>query len=266
MKTTATMLTLSVMASAAVAAPTATTTHNASNTGLDGSIVAGDVLSGLIAAELAGDNGWHPANPASGNSLNANGLPAFTDDRGDFSGVTGLLNDFPGPGNPTKRVRYDLPSRTNIKEIQVLTGNAGNDGRVFSTTVISTSSNGGSSFSQLGYFQSDPSGTTNNDGNPAGFPGPLGATLVEITDDQGGALAKGVTNIIFEFYAVDNTQGEMRDPFDGVNPFTGADDGLTAAFVSPLVYEIDAIRVPEPASGVLLLLGLAGLTVIGRRR
>ena len=33
----------------------------------------------------------------------------------------------------------------------------------------------------------------------------------------------------------------MRDPFDGINPFTDTDDGLTAAFVSPLVWEIDVL-------------------------
>lgn len=50
-----------------------------------------------------------------------------------------------------------------------------------------------------------------------------------------------MTNLQFNFYSVDNTLGEMRDPFDGVNPFTGVDDTLTAAFVSPLIYEIDVI-------------------------
>ena len=55
----------------------------------------------------------------------------------------------------------------------------------------------------------------------------------------------------------------MRDPFDGVNPFTGLDDTLTAAFVSPLVMEIDVFAVPEPATLGLLLLG--GLAVLRRR-
>ena len=54
----------------------------------------------------------------------------------------------------------------------------------------------------------------------------------------------------------------MRDPFDGVNPFTGFDDGLSAAFVSPLVWELDLVRVPEPTAPALFVLGLLAL---GRR-
>ena len=56
----------------------------------------------------------------------------------------------------------------------------------------------------------------------------------------------------------------MRDPYDGVNPFTGADDALSSAFVSPLIFEIDVIEVPEPAS--VLLLALGGLPFLRRRR
>jgi hypothetical protein len=59
--------------------------------------------------------------------------------------------------------------------------------------------------------------------------------------DASGPLATGVTRIEFNFYAVDNTQGQMRDPFDGINPFTDTDDFLTPAFVSPLVWEIDVL-------------------------
>jgi hypothetical protein len=74
-----------------------------------------------------------------------------------------------------------------------------------------------------------------------------------------------VTNIQFDFYAVDNNGGQYRDPFDGVNPFTSIDDGLTGAFVSPLVFEIDVIAVPEPASALLMLGGVVALTVRRRR-
>jgi hypothetical protein len=72
--------------------------------------------------------------------------------------------------------------------------------------------------------------------------------------------------LIFELYAVDNTGGQMRDPFDGVNGFTGVDDGLSAAIVSPLVWEIDAVGqvVPEPLTG--LLAGVAAVLAAVRRR
>ncbi len=234
-----------IATSTVVPAATSTTTHDVSNTGLDGLIAVDDLISGLIATELPGDNGWHPANPASGPpdfELDANGLPAFTDDIGDFSGVTGLLNDFPTLGSPTKLVQYDLPAPVAISAIHILTGNSNNDGRVFSTSEVKYSVDGGQNFLDLGYFQSDPSGSVNNNGNPGGYPGPFGSTLVEIvSDDNSTALVTGVTNLQFHLYSVDNTLGEMRDPFDGVNPFTGVDDGLTAAFVSPLVYEIDVL-------------------------
>jgi len=245
--------------SQARAAITVNTITGVGSHDLDHLIAVGDAISGLIAAELPGDQGWHGAN-----SDPADQLPAFTDDVGILaSGLTGLLNDFPGAGNPAKRIQYDLAAPTDLRRIQILTGNNGADGRVFSTARILYSSNGGANFSPLGgyvptiganahgYYQSHPSGTLN--------PGDWRSTLMQIHDDQGGPLALGVTNLQFELFAVDNTGGEMRDPFDGVNPYTGEDDGLSAAFVSPLVWEIDVIAVPEPASAVLLSLGLLGL-------
>jgi len=48
-------------------------------------------------------------------------------------------------------------------------------------------------------------------------------------------------------------------PYDGVNPFTGLDDGLNAAFVSPLVWELDVLAIPEPSTLALLVLGLLAL-------
>jgi hypothetical protein len=243
------------VASSASAAPVAATTHGAESTSLASSVAVGDLLSGLIATELPGDLGWHSANPAAGNSLLPTGLPAFTDDVNN-TGLAGLLNDFPPAGAPSKRIQYNLAAAADIAKIQILSGNDGKDGRIYSTTVISVSTNNGGNFSPLGYFQSDPSGSTNA--------GQLASTLVEITDSSGGALASGVTNLIFEFYAVDNTGGQLRDPFDGLNPFTGVDDGLSAAFVSPLIWEIDALAVPEPTAAALL--GAASLAAVTRRR
>ena len=245
------------LSTSATAAVDSSTQHDAATTGLDSQIAVGDAISGLIATELPGDMGFHGA---VGDPLDK--LPAFTDDAGiRATGLTGLLNDFPGAGNPTKRIQYDLSGPTSIGAIQVLTGNNGGDGRIFSTFTVYTSTNNGGSFNLLGYFESDPLGTINNAGsNPQ-----LRSTLVTVFDDASPYLATGVTNLQFNFYAVDNTGGQYRDPFDGVNPFTGIDDLLTSAFVSPLLFEIDVIAIPEPATMGLLGCGLA-LALAGSRR
>ncbi len=248
----------------ATAAVVSSTQHAAGGHDLDGQIAVGDAISGLVATELAGDNGWHGATPAEPERL-----LALTDDIGAISGLTGLLNDFPGEGAPTKRLQYDLASPTDIRKIQLLTGNFGGDGRVFSTAVINYSTDNGANFLPLGgyvpglgansfgYYQSDASGTINS--------GQWQSTMLKIFDDGGAPLATGVTNLTVELYAVDNTQGENRDPFDGVNPFTGVNDGLTFAVQSPLVWEIDVVSVPEPTTTLLLLGGLVVLSA-GRRR
>ena len=255
------------IAPAANAAVTATTLHGVNGGDLNGYLASSDLISGLIATELPGDTGWHPANPAAGNSLLPEGLPCFTNDSGE-SGLFGLLNDFPGAGTPAKKIQYDLAAPSDVKQIQILSGNDGGDGRVYSTTMISVSTDGGANFSPLGgyvptlgtnssgYYQSDPSGSLN--------PGTYRSTLQTIFDNTGAYLATGVTNIRFDFFAVDNGGGQSRDPFDGLNPYTGVDDGLTSAFVSPLIWEIDVMSVPEPSAAALLLLGLAGL--VCRRR
>jgi len=231
------------------------TVHGVDAHDLDAMIATDDLIAGQLGTELAPLYGWHGAN-----GMLADQLPAFTDGAGLLaSGLTGLLNDFPASGTPAKTVRYSFAA-ADIASLRVLSGNQGGDGRVFSTTVIRYSNNEGGSFNSLGYFQSDPSGTINS--------GQWRSTLVTIFDDSNATLLSGVTDIIFELYAVDNTGGEMRDPFDGVNPFTGADDGLTAPIASPLVWELDVIAVPEPSALVLLGLGLLTLWrgPVGRRR
>jgi hypothetical protein len=233
----------------AQAAVTTTSTRGASAGDLNGMLSATDAIAGLIATELPGDKGWHPANPAATNPANPNGLAAFTDGTGAISGLTGLLNDFPAPlGTPVKVIQYDLPQAIDVQRIAILSGNQTNaDGRIFSTSVIRYSTNGGSSFQQLGYFESAPLGSINNEsGNPGSTIDQ--ALLLEIFDDASETLLSGVTNLQFDFYAVDNTQGQYRDPFDGINPFTGIDDELTAAFSSPLIWEIDVVGVAAATS------------------
>lgn len=258
------ILSVAVCAAGVTAAPTSTTSHDASAFAFDGQLSSDDLIQGLIATELAGDLGWHSAN-----TNPADQLPSFTDGAGVLAGnLTGLLNDLDPPttgvGFPVKIVQYDLAGPSAIGQINILTGNNLNaDGRIHNTVVVKYSTNNGGSFQELGYFESDPLGSVNG-GNKS--------TFLEITDDSGGALATGVTNLIFEFYPVSNTQGQYRDPFgggfdavhgDGVNPFTGLNDAFDGAFESPLVWEIDVL-VPEPAS--LALLGLGGLMVLRRRR
>lgn len=216
-------------------------------------ISAGDLIAGQIATELAGDTGWHPAN-----ALPQDQLPAFTDGAGLLaSGLTGLMNDFPGAGLPAKRVQYDFVSPTDVSLIKVYSGNNGRDGRVFHTYTVEFSADNGANWSTPIYVQSHNSNTLNNAGNNAW------RTVLSRLYVDGDRLAEDITNIRFDLYSVDNTGGQMRDPYDGVNPFTGFDDGLTAAFVSPLIWEIDVI-VPEP--GTLALLAMGGVAVLRRRR
>ena len=196
-----------------------------------------DLIEGLIPAVLPGDTGWHSVNT---DPLDQ--LPAFTDGIGDRpTGLTGLLNDFPGAGHPAKLIQYALPVPCDIKEIRVFTGNEGRDGRVFHTYTVRFSSDWGQTFTDRIYVQSHPSGTMNN----SSF-NHWRVVLSQLTNAATGVLAAEVTHLEFNFYAVDNTGGQMRDPYDGVNPFTGVDDGLTAAFVSPLVWEIDVLGTDSP--------------------
>ncbi len=215
------------------AAPVVTTTQGQTDADLGAQISSTDLIQGLIATELPGDMGWHPANspPQPGQ-----GLDAFTDGNESTGNVTGLLNDFPGAGNPAKLIDYAFASPVNIGELRVFTGNNGKDGRVFHTYTVEFSSDNGLTYTAPIYVQSHPSGTINNSSQP----NPLRIVLTQLTDSA-GPLAKSVTNMTLKFYSVDNTGGQMRDPYDGVNPFTGTDDTLTAAFVSPLVWEIDVM-------------------------
>ncbi len=209
----------------------------------DGQIATNDVIAGQIGTELPGDNGWHPANT---DPLDQ--LPALTDGTGIRStNLTGLLNDFPTAGQPTKLVQYDFDA-TDIDEINILTGNQGADGRVFSTARVLFSTDNGLTFEELGYFESNPPGGATRNGlgfgsTPQGLllQDGVRSTLLSIARQDDSALIEGATNLQIELFSTSNTGGVYADPFDGVNPFTGVDDGVGAAFESPLVFEIDVL-------------------------
>ena len=273
-------LALAAVALAATSASAAITVINMNGDGGFGnegpiinSIVSGDLLEqpGVVATE--NPTGWHGANPNASERL-----PSLTDGIGPVSGVTGLLNDF--EPQPIKTINYALAGPADVAAINVIGGNGGGDGRVFLTFTLEASIDGGVNYAPVGgfvptlgsnpngYYQSNASGAINGPGNPGNLSGdpnnPFEETLVSISDDA-GALITGATDIRIAFFAVDNTGGQYRDPFDGVNPFTGVDDGLSAAFVAPLIWEVDVVAIPEPSTVACLAAGLAGLLLQRRR-
>lgn len=239
---------------------TTSTSQGASEVDLAANYSSTDLLQGLIPVELPADRGWHPVN---GNP--ADQLPAFTDGAGVLpSGLTGLLNDFPGAGAPAKSIQYTLGAPSDIGGINVFSGNNGRDGRVFHTYTVEFSSNAGADWTPAIYVQSHASGTIND--AAAGW-----RNVLTMLGDSSGTLATGVTDLRFNLYAASNTQRQMHDPFDGINPFNGVDDGLVAAFESPLIWEIDVFApssdvIPEPSSLLLLGSGLGGLLPLLRRK
>ena len=208
-----------------------------------------DLIEGLIPVELPGDLGWHSANTDPSDQL-----PAFTDGVGlRATGLTGLLADFPGAGNPAKRIQYSLVAPCDLAEVRVFTGNDGRDGRVFHTYTVEFSSDGGGTFTPPVYVQSHPSGTINNSTFNQW------RVVLSQLGNTDGFVAQAVTDVRLDLYAADNSQGQTRDPFDGINPFTGMDDGYNAAITSPLVWEIDLLGRISPG---ILTATRAGTNVV----
>ena len=218
---------------ASSATVTSTTLHSATVTGFDAMIATDDLIAGMDGEQLPGDLGW-------ASFIEADTLRVATDGLGSLSTRYGLLKDAPGSGNPTKRIRYALPDPSDVHEIRVMTGHpieGSGDARAFSTFVVRYSIDGGTSYHLLGYFQSDLSGTQNA--------GAVQGTLVTVWDSQSPILLGGVTHLEFDFFAVGSGQ-EMRDPYDGENPYTVDDDDLAAAVSAPYLWEIDVIGEPSP--------------------
>lgn len=248
------------LAASGLGAVTSSTIHGAAHDSLNGLISTTDLIHGRQTVDIdVFENptdsfgisplpGWHPVNTDP-----ADQLAAFTDGLGIRStGFSGLLNDnFPvanASGKPAKIVEYPFDTPVDIGRINIFSGNRVNsDGRIFSTTYIEYSRDNGFTYQPLGFFQSDPFGTINRETNPVPPLAPAqGSTLVSVFDNANATMLSGVTNLIFNLYSVDNTGGQYRDPFDGLNPITGLDDGLSVAFNSPIIFELDVL---PPSAG-----------------
>lgn len=277
---------LGVATSFSYAATSLSVSHDASASAFNGQLSSSDLAHGLIGHEKVtgdglytsleytngigvpvNDQGWHPANPASGGSLHPLGLPTFTNGLGPQHPLDGLLNDFPGDGLPTKRLVYDLGGAFDIGQINILGGNANQpDGRAMITAIVRVSTDGGTTWTDLdgnggtvvydgkaytdsslvpqdaapfnipngSYFQSNETGTVND-----GIGNSWQSTFMQITDDASLVLAAGVTHVSIDFYSVHHTDNTIEDPFFGVNPFTGIDDNVADAGVAD--FNSDAI-------------------------
>lgn len=265
------------LAASANAAIVSTTIHDHGALGVHGapqsSIVSGDLLEmpGVIGTDSASPTTWHGAAAGRFSQL-TDGLPPT-------NGLDGLLNDFQGPtigvgANQLDYFTYSFPSPQEVGRINIIGGNFGGDARIFLTFLAEYSTDNGANWQGIGgpggtgYYQSDPTPSINVLGNPVNISGdpnnPYEETMVSIFDDASATLISAVTDVRFLFFNVGNTQGQYQDPYDGLNPFNGLNDNLNTPVQGSLVWEIDVIEVPEPAT--LALLGMGALAVIRRRR
>jgi hypothetical protein len=218
--------------------------------------MAGDLIDGVapptVNAFRGTLNGFRDIAPV---PAPADQFPAYTD-AAFGGGLHGLLvdNEPVVSGDILQDITYDLAGDT-VTEIRVFNGNA--DARQFTTLVLELSFDGTNFVgvgADSGYFQ--PAGINTND------PPPGWGTVMRIYDDGGAPLGTGVQAVRFKFFASGNNNPQrFVDPYDGVNPFTGTDDGQAAANQAPLIREIDIL--PEPTSLGLLVVG--ALAMLRRR-
>jgi D-alanyl-D-alanine carboxypeptidase-like protein/SH3 domain-containing protein len=186
-----------------------------------------DDINGVTGTKISG--GFHSA------VTNANDKePAFTDGSG-LGSLTGLLMDYPGENTPAWSGYWNLNSgsEVDLTEIRVFAGNAGKDTRVFQhydvyTTSDSTVSSGSTWTLLAEEVKAVAFGTTNSSWE---------ATLTKVTRSGGQDLAAGVTGIRFDLYAAGDLSSHCVDDWDDGD--ANDTDDINAAFVSPLLYEID---------------------------
>ncbi len=162
--------------------------------------------------------------------------PALTDGAS-LGPMTGLLQDFPGVGQPAWSGYWTLAngSPVDLSELRVLSGNLGREGRIFhhydAYTTGDPSPGSASAWELIGSEITSATFGTRNSTN-------LTASWTRVTGEGGGPIAQGVTGLRLDFYAVSNTDSLFVDDWDAGSP--GDTDGQPAAIESPLIFEIDA--------------------------
>lgn len=213
------------------------------STGLSLQPSSADLLHNNVATRRLG--GFHPVN-----TNPADQERAFTDGAG-LGGLTGLLMDYPGDGNPAWSGYWILAggATVDLGEIRVFSGNRGKDGRVFHhydvyTSDATTITAATTWTPLLREVTSAPYGTRNA--------GTIEAMLTRVTR-QTGNLATGVRALRIDFYATSKTDSVMHDPWRGGHVLDR--DGGDEAVESPLIFEVDVfstamLPTPSPTATV----------------
>lgn len=184
-----------------------------------------DGIAGNVATRLSGD--FHSAV-----SNNADREPAFTDGAGQ-NGLAGLLRDYPGNNTAAWSGFWNLSSGSavDLNDLRVFSGNG--DGRAFHHYDVYTTTDSTPDENSAWTLLAEEIA-------PANFGTAIGSNSAALTrlTGNGGAMATGITAIRIDLYAVHNMDNVLRDDW---NAGQGDDtDGVGAAFVSPIVFEIDA--------------------------
>jgi len=176
-----------------------------------------DLIEGMSAAVITG--GFHPASTGT--------VASLTNGQFDASGTTLVLMDYPHP-DPALRVRYTFPEAMDITEVRMFAGHVGDIGnRAFQSNDIYI--NGALAASEL------------NTGNYEQVPPNSDAvSLVSWLPVAGETYcATNVTTIDVAFYPVAGIGEGFRDRWGPCTDPAEDTDGAGAAYVSPIIKEID---------------------------
>jgi|GEM_PF-4433870 len=201
---------------------------------------AGDPMNGKKATTISG--GFHPLaeNPEDRGTC-------FTDGKG-LGDFTGLLRDYPGENTPAWGGFWNLDGGKPVvlNEIRVFSGNKARDGRVFQHyDVYVTRDPNPKASSEWTLFVE---GVVCDQFMASNINQTKEAYVSLIKDYEAGAMAKQITGLRLDFYAVSITDKVFHDKWD-----TGKSqdkDLAKAAIESPMIFEVDAYFGRESSEGI----------------